>query len=236
MTPELLVVAVTRDRPLAMLWRWLDSLAGQTVTERIAVCLVSYGSTLFTAERELCAVYDGVTRVTALWVGRNTYTFRQGRGLNIGLRHAMNRDIPYVMFCNVDGVYAPGFCSEVLRVLQEDGNAVALCRRRDEQQDGTVDSELRSEAYLGDCIALATAKAADLGGFDEHYTNWGDVDLDFVQRCTDNGMTKKWLHDKTNLLHQWHQPSPFMGQGHGAYREAMRSVLVRNQGQEWGQL
>jgi hypothetical protein len=228
---ELAVVAVTCNRPIGMLERWAASLAAQEQAEQLKIYLVSYGSGLLTYER-LFAKRRGVY---LLEVERAADVFRQGRGLNIGLRHALNLDIPYTLFCNVDGLYAANFCTEVLRALREDDNAVAVCRRYDEDREGKIGAELRSEAYLGDCIALATPRAVALGGFDEYYTNWGDVDLDFVQRCTDNGMTKKWLNEHTRLVHQWHEPSPYVGHGHGAYREKMRYVLVRNQGQEWGQ-
>ena len=199
---ELTFVAAVRNRPNVMLTKWLQSLNAQAEPQH--TILVGYGSTgvPYKFEKTLCVSKSRCEYIDV----RTTGPFRQGHALNIGLRRVQT---PYVAFVNVDGVYSGNMAEVILgelRELDNDHQKVVLCERINLDSEGNPSSLFSGKAYVGDLIALPTAVAMELHGFDEFYTWWGDVDLDFVQRLSDFGLIKTWITSRATMWHQFHEP------------------------------
>lgn len=223
--PLVTCVTCVKNRPSAMLERFQDSLLCQTTPYRLLV--VSYGS-----DPEHLAEERRIFGDQLLVAEHDVEPFRQGRALNIGLCRATT---PFVFTTDIDHILGSNFVTAVEDALLADADALVTCRRIDLDPDGQRIG-IADQCYYGTCIGAARHHFEALGGFDEFYSLWGDVDVDMVDRLVRLGLHVTDLTGKTFAFHQWHPASAKATlTDNSRHREQMQSVLVRNS-HGWGEL
>jgi glycosyltransferase involved in cell wall biosynthesis len=215
-SPQLSIVIPIRDRASQRLdncltsLRWQDFPRGQT-----EIILSDFGSQP-PALREIEAV-AGRHRVRVVHTP-TSQLWNRSRALNIGIQAATGER---VLCTDCDMIFAPNFLTTATQALDRNaGNALVLCRCRD------LPAELPEQPWrLGDFPALlarASFRVArgtgacqcsqrrwfvKVRGYDEKYVFWGFEDKDMVARARRSGLTLCWIHEQTQMLHQWHPPT-----------------------------
>ena len=187
-----------------------------TLTHQIRnypIILVDYGSddTHKKILVELSSKYDfKIITVSAL-------EWKKTHASNIGLKSVETK---YVLFSDVDMIFAPNFTDAVLKAL-EGGHQVVTCNcfylPKGETLKLTMPlvwSEYRpsieqtsGDTAVGACLAVETAWAKSVGGFDEAYKGWGREDVDLLTRAKLAGLIHTWITSHTVFYHQWHENS-----------------------------
>lgn len=210
--PELSVILPCRDRTGLRLLNCLRSLEWQDLPkERLEIILSDFGSSQEhrRSMRELAGELGCrhiSTETSELW--------NRAKALNIGIQEARGK---YVLCTDVDMLFASNFLSTVLEEASR-GNTLVLCRCRDlpsdvEAREWKVEdfptllerSTLRHALGTGACQATARRWWFDVGGYDEGYIYWGYEDRDMVWRAKRSGLRIAWIHERTAMLHQWHE-------------------------------
>jgi GT2 family glycosyltransferase len=132
-------------------------------------------------------------------------------------------------------VFAPNFVAIAQETFEKQNKVLVLCQRTDTDVDGN-EIGLAPWFYQGSCIGLPRDWLYEVGGFDEFFTRWGDVDLDISGRAGCAGFTSIWITERTKITHQWHQlQTRETVEANSAHRLAMEGVIVRND-RNWGKI
>jgi len=171
-------------------------------------------------------------------VTRDTEPWREGRALNIGIKHT---ETPYLFTTNADLIFAPNFVSLVLGALRQDPNAFVLCQNRIELDKAGNDAGLSDNCYYGSCMGAPKDWWLKVGGYDERYSVWGYVDIDVAFRAKTDGRRWHDISGDAKIRHQYHKHIRFDRDGVQAAIKHNRDIfygtrgVVRNDG-HWGEL
>lgn len=196
-----------RNREPLRVQRCLDSLARQTDT-RFSVLLVDYGSDASCAQQveALCGRYPFCRYVFSHTRGR---LWNRSHALNTGIRLS---EADYVVTTDIDLVYPPNFVALLHEHLapgrELHANAYALPEKfadwnKLHQQQLSLPA--RDMTALGLVQGLPRYAHQEVGGFDEHFSIWGEEDRDLRARMQRTGISEWWLSlAQCPIYHQWH--------------------------------
>ena len=147
--------------------------------------------------------------------------WNRSRALNIGIQAATGQ---IVMCTDCDMIFAPDFLKTALDTISDsDGQTLVLCACRDlpeslAEQRWSVDDfprllqaapSYRKGGGTGACQVACRQWFVDVRGYDEKYVFWGYEDKNLVRRASKSGLALRWIHDRTQMLHQWHPTTKF---------------------------
>jgi hypothetical protein len=143
--------------------------------------------------------------------------FNKARAMNVGLSKVETR---FVLATDVDQVFAPEFFGTVGGVLERRPWSLVLCWTHYVNEvpkwltPGSVGKrywDLLNEAkkvgkFYGEgcCNGLPTNLARMVRGWDEDYVGFGAEDSDFMLRVVRCGLTRRYVHGKTSMIHLPH--------------------------------
>jgi glycosyltransferase involved in cell wall biosynthesis len=211
------VVIPVRNRAGQRLRNTLAGLHWQGVGVPAQILVVSHGSRP-EIDRELQTIC-AEARATLIPIGAPSQPWNKPLALNTGIR-ASDPDLPFVMTMDADMILAPNFLEVVLRRLEQQPPALALCRISDLPQDAHLPTDpadlqrafahlrqrtrLRRQTGSGGIQAAARSFFFEIRGYDEDLLWWGAMDGDMLIRARAMKLEHAWLEDQTAMLHQWH--------------------------------
>jgi hypothetical protein len=213
----LAVVIPVRNRAGARLVNTLRSLQWQTSGPPAQLIVVSSGSRP-EINRELSAIC-AETCATLYTVGDPAEPWNKPFALNYGIR-ATRPEIANVMTMDADMILAPNFLAVVMARLEQQPQALVLCRSSDLPANAVIPghpeqlltafeglrgiSTLRGPSGTGGIQAARRAFFFEVRGYDEDLAWWGAMDGDMVARARFLGLAVEWVDGSTAMLHQWH--------------------------------
>jgi len=193
--------------------------------------------------------WDNAPWLKVIRVTNSTLTFHKSRALNIGLRSVTTK---FVLFTDADQIFAPNFFTDVHELLSSNPNLLVKCYTNFlaavppnvlpssvmSYYDSLLTAAKKNSKFLGEgcCFGCTVENVLRINGFDERYINWGYEDCDFAHRMELIGCKRKFIHDKTTMVHLPHQEN-WSGHvaNHDLYRECQAiGKTVANENIEWG--
>jgi len=246
--PELSVVIPIRNRAGVRLDNCLRSLRWQRWEgEEPEILLSDYGSDpeQLADIREIAARHRTRVAHTAapgLW--------NRSHALNLGIQAAAGR---VVLCTDCDMIFAPTFLRAVRQALEDaQHQTLVLCKCRDlpnevpEQPWKLEDFEtllekstFRVAQGTGACQATLRQWFYDVRGYDEKYVFWGFEDKDMVRRARRSGLSLSWVHEQTQMLHQWHPTTKnqrYVRKQWNKLRYKLTGWIIRKNPGGWGAL
>jgi glycosyltransferase involved in cell wall biosynthesis len=211
------VIIPIRNRAGQRLRNTLAGLHWQSAGVPAQILVVSHGSRpeIDGELRILCAE----TGATLIPIGAPSQPWNKPLALNAGIR-ATAAELPFVMTMDADMILAPDFLEVVLRRLQQQPPALALCRISDLPEEARLPTDpselrqafdrlrqitrLRRPTGSGGIQAAARSFFFEIRGYDEDLLWWGAMDGDMLIRARLMKLEHAWLEDQTVMLHQWH--------------------------------
>lgn len=207
----LTIVLPFRNREKDKLERCLYTLTKQI--NNYPIVLVDYGSD----ESSKAVLKELSSRYLFQLITVAADKWKKTHASNIGLRSVSTK---YVLFSDVDMIYAPNFTKVIVEELDK-GQRIVTCNcfylSKEETAKLIMPIDWRNyrpsiyqtsgETAVGACLAMTTAWVKDVGGFDEQYLGWGREDYDLLCRAKLAGLTHTWITSSTTFYHQWHERS-----------------------------
>ena len=259
---QLSAIYCVRDRDAHRIGNCFRSLLAQAGSSlQIEVVLVDYGSSPSFAATypQLVADFGG----HLVKVPRRP-DFCKTHALNIGIRKS-SASSTFLMTSDIDMVYGPNFLSVLVAELQTPPDALVTCGHWALPADAiTPDTDVVEgfeglcapdnltwfRHWSGPCLAARRSWFFQVQGFDEQYLRYGPEDGDLVRRAKRSGLEVRWIHDRVQLLHQWHPTQQEVAIESGpqdAHQHTLclvknfarwhtRRTVVRNSPDAWGLL
>lgn len=161
-------------------------------------------------------------------VRNDTKVWNKSRAYNIGFRLVTT---PYVVFSDIDNIFAPNFIDEVKEQIVKE-KTIVLCQCEDLDEKGKV-YRLHPKIGYGACFGVEADWIKKVKGYDEFYTYWGNEDTDIAKRAKKDGYQLKWL-DEPLIKHQWHEKAPRPTLDDNRRRLEHTDSIIRND--LWGEL
>jgi hypothetical protein len=163
----------------------------------------------FTKVNDLCAKYDA----NHIYKKMRGKIWNKSQGLNIGIKRSKSK---YTMCTDVDYIFKKNFISTLWK--EKHKKYMLLCKvhmlgKKDDVKEFSMrdfDGLNKKGRFFGKnsangaCQFTNTSWFKKVRGYDEKLAMWGGMDNDMVFRARSYGLSIKWLHTKTAILHQWH--------------------------------
>lgn len=201
--PKLSIVIGVRNRS-AMLKNCLRSLSLQD-SKDFEVIIVDYGGT----DDIEGLVHDyGFTKYIYT---HNTGIYSRTHSLNIGIRNAASE---LILCTDADIIFAPNFVTAALKAASEGAIVLCHCLRLSPKfikpyfkyQEIVKKSTPGHEFSIGGCQMLHRKVWNEIRGWDEDIVGWGSEDWDIMHRLKRKGIKEIYIHHKTSIIHQNHDP------------------------------
>lgn len=208
------VIIPLRNRTGVRLENCLRSLRWQDLepAESVEIVVSDFGSNAEQRQKAELVVQDHGATVAYMDTDE---IWNRSRALNYGIRNAAGK---YILCTDVDMIFEPNFLRTLVEEQrQSDDSAFVVCGCRDltedvpEQAWAVDDYSLlkaralfREKSGTGACQMAVRHFFFDTRGYDERYMFWGMEDNDMRFRAKRFGLTERWVHEKTSMLHQWH--------------------------------
>jgi len=172
--------------------------------------------------------------------------WNRSRALNVGIKKAEGK----VVFCtDADMIFENNFLSCILSAQSAEKPSMVVCKCWDlpemeervfelkEYDQLKLAATLRKSFGTGACQATDNSWFQKVRGYDEKYMLWGFEDTDMKHRAQRDGLELHWIHEKTSMLHQWHQnirnTKLFLKYANKARYYLTRNKIVKNSS-GWG--
>lgn len=160
------------------------------------------------------------SNIQVIRVEHDTEIFHKARALNIGIRAVKT---PYTCITDADQIFADNFFATIRNRLRKYANSFIQCYtyflERLPETVITPDNVRRYYGYLvkvakaqgrrlkgyGCCHGVITKWLHKVHGYDEKsYFGWGAEDRDLELRAEYDGLTLRWAHASTSMIHLPH--------------------------------
>lgn len=214
-TSLLSLVVVYRDRDLARVTRFLQSLANQT-SPNFELVFIDYGSS-DDYKTEVQPLVESFSFVRYYYTDTRGMFWNRSKALNLGITKVKGQ---YIVTVDIDLIFSPNFIAQTLLIIQPQIFVQYQCYYLPEgfskynqlftvgfKPDKHFKKTNKATAY--GIIAFPAAVLDSCGYYDESFQLWGFEDIEFVERLQKLARQQKKFYPTIAIYHQWHLDSKY---------------------------
>lgn len=209
-TPLLSLIVVYRDRDIARVTRFLESLANQTDSS-FELIFIDYGSSE-KYKTEIQALVELFPFVRYYYTNTRGMFWNRSKALNLGMTKVKGQ---YIVTVDIDLIFPPTFIAQTLLIIQPQLFIQYQCYYLPQgfskySQLFTVgfkpEKRLKktNKATAYGIIAFPATVLDSCGYYDEYFQLWGFEDIEFVERLQKLAGQQKKFYPAIAIYHQWH--------------------------------